>query len=236
MAIIRLVNAINEEVDSRETLNIILLRQFILFRGIHFRQNYVFALELRCGGGVFGGEGLAVAAPGRVELDHYEAVALDGVGEVLLLQNDDVLLVHLGLLVRLRVLLEVAEIGVIVVVVAVLRRGGGLVEEAEVLVVGEVVAEGEKEGGEEEEGGEREHNEDSHCESEENNNGIAEREERSECVSVCYETWLTFNCGLNKTEINPLYHATVPCLKKLSSFNTWTFYCKFLDVFKSWFS
>ena len=177
------MNAINEEVDSGETLNIVLLRQFILLGGIHLCQNYVFALEFRRGGGVLRREGLAVAAPGRVELDHDEAVVLDGVGEVLLLQNDDVLLVHLGLLVRLRVVLlevlKVAEIGVIgAVVVVVLRRGGGLVEEAEVLVVGEVVAEGGREGGEEEKGGEREQDEDSHCESEGNQTTMELKKEK----------------------------------------------------------
>lgn len=42
-----------------------------------------------------------MAAPGHVELDHDEAVVFYGDGEVVLLENDDVLVVHLGLFKRL---------------------------------------------------------------------------------------------------------------------------------------
>jgi len=171
LAIIRLVNAINEEVDSGETLHIVLLPQFILLRGIHLRQNDIVALELGGGGGVLRREGLAVAAPRRVKFDHDEAVVLDDVAEILLLQNDDVLLVNLRRLVGLGVVLEVVEVAVIgvigEVVVVVVRRGGLVFEEAEVFIV--VVrggAEGGSEGGEEEESGEGEEEKDSHCESE----------------------------------------------------------------------
>lgn len=43
-------------------------------------------------------EGLAVAVLGRVDLDHDKTVVLDDNGEVVHLQNDDVLIVHLELL------------------------------------------------------------------------------------------------------------------------------------------
>lgn len=43
-------------------------------------------------------EGLAVTVLGRVDLDHDKTVVLDDNGEVVHLQNDDVLIVHLELL------------------------------------------------------------------------------------------------------------------------------------------
>lgn len=168
------MNAINEEVDSGKTLHIVLLPQFILLRGIDLRQNDIFALELGGGGGVLRREGLAVAAPRRVKFDHDEAVVLDDVAEILVLQNGDVLLVNLRQLIGLGVVVEVVEVAVIgvisEVVVVVIRRGGLVFEEAEVFIVvvhgGGAGAEGGREGGEEEESGEGEEEEDSHCESE----------------------------------------------------------------------
>lgn len=166
------MNAISEEVDSGETLHIVLLPQFILLRGIDLRQNDIFALELGGGGGVLRRECLTVTAPRRVEFDHDEAVVLDDVAEILVLQNDDIFLVNLRLLVGLGVVLEVAEvvIGVIEVVVLVVRWGGLLFEETEVFIVvvgrGRGGAEGGREGGEEEERGKSEKEKDSHCENE----------------------------------------------------------------------
>lgn len=186
MAIVRLVNPIDEEVDSRETLNVVLVRQFVLLRGIHLRQNDTVALQFSGGGGVLGRQGLTVTAPGGVELHHHEAVVFDDGGEVPLLQNDDVFVIHLGLLVLLlRVRVEAGEVvevfsvvfvaaelvGIWVVAVAVVRSGGvviGFLEEAEIFIVvadvvvlGGFLAESEREGGEEEESGEGEQNDES---------------------------------------------------------------------------
>jgi len=167
------VNAISEEVDSGETLHIVLLPQFILLRGIDLRQNDIVALELGGGGGVLRRECLTVATPRRVEFDQDEAVVFYDVAEILVLQNDDIFLVNLRLLVGLGVVLEVVEvavIGVIEVVVVVVRCGGLLFEEAEVFIVvvgrGRGGAESGGEGGEEEERSEGEKEKDSHCESE----------------------------------------------------------------------
>jgi len=66
-----------------------------------------------------------VATLGSVDLDHDEEVVLDDSGKVVLLQNDDVLVVHLGLVVRL--LRRVVEVGkvveVIIVAVVILKEG-----------------------------------------------------------------------------------------------------------------
>ncbi|KAH1162354.1 hypothetical protein GYH30_001022 [Glycine max] len=87
--------------------------------------NNVVRLELDRGSSVLWCEGLAVATLGSVDLDHDEEVVLDDSGEVVLLQNDDVLVVHLGLVVRL--LRRVVEVGkvveVIIVAVVILKEG-----------------------------------------------------------------------------------------------------------------
>ncbi|WVZ01330.1 hypothetical protein V8G54_027399 [Vigna mungo] len=98
---VRLVNAIDEEENSGEALDIVLMRRFDLNGGVDLGQNNVVELELGSGSGLLGRKGLAVATPGGVELDHDEAVLLDDGGEIALLQNDDVLVVHRGLLERL---------------------------------------------------------------------------------------------------------------------------------------
>ena len=150
------MDPIDEEEDGGETLNVVLVRQFVFDGGVDFGENDAVGLELGGGGGVLRREGLAVAAPGRVELDHDEAVVLDDGGEVALLQNDDVLVVHLGLLERLlRRVVEASEVAEVVLVVAVVlvelvgiwkmalvRSGGsviGFLEEAEIFVVVVVV-------------------------------------------------------------------------------------------------
>ncbi|KAG2403099.1 hypothetical protein LR48_Vigan02g075000 [Vigna angularis] len=117
LAIIRLVNAISEEVESGKTRHIVLHPQFILLRGIDLRQNDIFALELG-GGGLLRCECLTVAASRRVEFDHDKAVVLNDVAEILVLQNDDIFLVNLRLLVGLGVVkVVIAVIEVVLVVV-----------------------------------------------------------------------------------------------------------------------
>ena len=182
LASVGLVDPIDEEEDGGETLNVVLVRQFVFDGGVDFGENDAVGLELGGGGGVLWREGLAVAAPGGVELDHDEAVVLDDGSEVALLQNDDVLVIHLERLLR-RVVeaWEVAEVAVVVAVVvepvgiwkmAVVRSGGGVIgflEEAEIFVVivvvvvlrGDFIAESEGKGGEEKESGERERNDES---------------------------------------------------------------------------
>jgi len=183
LASVRLVNAIDEEEDSGKALDIVLVRQFVLDGGVDLGQNNAVGLKLRGSSGVLGREGLAVSAPGGVELDQDEAVVLDDCGEVALLQNDDVLVVDRGLLERLLGGgVEAGEVAKVIVVVFIVvevvgiwevvavRSGGDVVrllEEAEIFIVVVVVlvvfvvvwrrfvGEREGEGGEEKKSGER---------------------------------------------------------------------------------
>lgn len=88
----------NEEEDDGEILNIVLVCQFVFDGGVDLGKNDVIGLEHDGRSGILRREGLAVAAPGCVELDHEKAIVLDDDGEVALLQNNDILVVHLGLL------------------------------------------------------------------------------------------------------------------------------------------
>ncbi|RZB98713.1 Agamous-like MADS-box protein AGL8 isoform B [Glycine soja] len=93
-----LVDPMNEEEDDGEILNIVLVCQFVFDGGVDLGKNDVIGLEHDGRSGILRREGLAVAAPGCVELDHEKAIVLDDDGEVALLQNNDILVVHLGLL------------------------------------------------------------------------------------------------------------------------------------------
>lgn len=96
VASVRLVNPIDEEEYGREALDVVLVRQLVLHRGVHLRQNDAVGLQLGGGGGVLRRQGLAVAAPGRVEFHHHVGVVLHHGREVPLLQYHDVFVVHRG--------------------------------------------------------------------------------------------------------------------------------------------
>ena len=64
----------NEEEDDGETLNVVLVCQFVFNSGVDLSESKVVRLELGDNDNILRCEGLAVATPWRVELDHDEVV------------------------------------------------------------------------------------------------------------------------------------------------------------------
>lgn len=77
-------DAVDEEEDGGESLDIVLLGETGVVGGVDLGEGDVLGLEGDLGGGgcVFRGERLAVAAPGGVELNHDVAAGGEEVGEV----------------------------------------------------------------------------------------------------------------------------------------------------------
>ena len=74
LAIVGLVDPIDEEEDDGETLNVVLVCQFVFNSGVDLSESKVVRLELGDNDNILRCEGLAVATPWRVELDHDEVV------------------------------------------------------------------------------------------------------------------------------------------------------------------
>ena len=91
-------HAVDEEEEGGVALHAVRLRQLVLLRGVHLGQRHVDAVcgEGGRGGGVVGRERAAVAAPGRVELDHDVAARGEDGGEVGGGEEEHVGLVDIG--------------------------------------------------------------------------------------------------------------------------------------------
>ena len=122
------MHAVDEEEEGGEALHVVLLGEVGVLGGVDLGERDVEVLfdEVGGGGGVARGERLAVAAPGRVELDEDVAVGRQEGGEVGGGEEVDVGLVDLGVGGGGGVVgVGVEEVGVLLVVV-----GGALLEPA----------------------------------------------------------------------------------------------------------
>jgi hypothetical protein len=131
-AVVVLGDAVDEEEDGGESLDVVLLGEVRVLGGVDLGESdvalAVVGRKVGRGGGVVRGELLAVAAPGGVELDHDVAGGGEEGGEVGGGEDDDVGLVDLRLLVQeVLVLEEVVVVAVVAVAVSVREPSVGVV-------------------------------------------------------------------------------------------------------------
>jgi hypothetical protein len=134
-------DAVDEEEDGGEALDVVLLSEVGVLGGVDLGKGEVVLVvvggEVGSGGGIVRGERLAVAAPGGVELDHDVAVGGEEGGEVEGGEDDDVGLVDLVL--SLRLVEEIVAVFVVVREALFLEPLVGIVGGNIADVVGEVL-------------------------------------------------------------------------------------------------